>query len=133
MVFRKFMAFLFDSRRIWSHEIKSKKFICSFVFVDLYVFFLLEFGLLCVKAHTDMESTIKILFKFPAINQNSKCNAWFFSEGSSEHVLGCIFDEVFAVLDEENGNVSIFIENQIELKLRGRIMNDIWRNEGRLW
>jgi hypothetical protein len=43
-----------------------------------------------------------------------------------------MLNEVFAVLDKEYGDVSIFIENQIELKLRGRIMNDIWRNEGRL-
>ncbi len=80
-----------------------------------------------------MEGTIKILLKFPAINQNSKWNARFFREGSSEHALGRVLNEVFAVLDKENGDVSIFIENQIELKLRCRIMNEIWKNEGRLW
>lgn len=70
------------------------------------------------------------MLDFSAINEKSKGYSRFFREGCCEHVLDGVSDEVFAVLNKEDGGVSIFVEDKVKLELRSGIMKHIRSNKG---
>jgi hypothetical protein len=110
------VSFLDDSGGVGREKIQFDKRVSNFLRIFIFILRVL-FLMVFAEAPTHPEGVVEVVFELSAVDKHGKGDVFFFIE--------CILDDplqnsecfVLAVLQHEDGDVAIFIEDEVELEL----------------
>jgi len=121
------MTLFFNFCWVRRKEVKPKKLIIYLFSVFL---FLSRFFFIILKILAKTQTVIKVILNLSTVNGYGKRNILFLLKSIWNHISYDLKGVVFTELKQDNGDISILVQNQIEFELRVSRMNLIQRDKG---
>jgi hypothetical protein len=118
VTFLHHMSLFLDRRRVRRKEAQSKVRVIHTIFIfEIFIDKVIALDIL-LESFADCQCFVHIVTELPAVNEQSKGDIRFSLEGVLDDRSHSLLCSVVTVLEEDDGYVSILIDDQVELKLR---------------
>ena len=131
MILRKSMSFLNYSGGIGGKQVQFQKSISNFLRVFLLIFTMMLLFLILAEPSANPETIIKVILELPAIHQHGETNILLLIQTILNNLLKNPQSLILTVLQHQNRDVSILVEDEVELELRTSWMQLVEWDEGR--